>query len=77
LFCWVGVRKVALGLFGQVTYAWRRVPESELASLLAPERRGLVCLCAFRGMIVLALGGAMGVSCAWLLTRAFLGWSAP
>ena len=76
LFCWIGVRKIALGLFGQVTYAWRRVPESELASLLASERRGLAWFCVFRGMIGLALGAAMGVSCAWPLMWAFLAWSA-
>jgi hypothetical protein len=42
LFCWAGVRKIALGLFGQVAFAWRRVPESELSGLLPSERRGLL-----------------------------------
>jgi len=72
LFCWAGVRKVTLGLFGQVAYAWRRVPESELASLLPSERRGLAWFCVFQGVVGLVLGAAMGASCAWLFVRVVL-----
>ncbi len=70
LFCWVGVRKVTLGLFGQVAYAWRRIPESELAGLSRPERRTLAWFCVFQGVVALALGAAMSVGCAGLLVQA-------
>jgi hypothetical protein len=70
LFCWVGVRKVALGLFGQVAYAWRRIPESELAGLSRSERCGLAWFCVFQGMVVLAFGSAISVGCAGLLVQA-------
>jgi hypothetical protein len=70
LICWVGVRKIVLGIFGQVAYAWRRVPASELASLRQSERRGLAWYCIFQGVILVAWGTAMSVGCAGLLIQA-------
>ena len=73
LLCWTGVCKVTLGLFGQVAYAWRRIPESELAGLTPRERRTLASFCVFQGVAALAFGATLCVSCAWLLVQAVLG----
>lgn len=70
LFCWAGLRKVGLGLVGHVAYAWRRVPESELADLSRSERRALAWFCVFQGVVALAFGTAMSVGCAGLLIQA-------
>jgi hypothetical protein len=70
LFCWVGFRKVSLGLFGRTAYAWRRVPDSELAGLSRSERRGLAWFSVSQGVVALAFGGAMSIGCAGLLVQA-------
>jgi hypothetical protein len=73
LLCWIGACKVTRGLCGQVTYAWRRVPESELASLTPPERRRLAWFCVWQGVACLIFGATMVVGCAGLLVQAGLG----
>ena len=70
LVCWVGVRKVALGLSGRLAYAWRLVPESELTGLRHSERRRLAWFCVFQGGMALAFGALLVVSCAGLLIQA-------
>ena len=77
LFCRAGVRKVTLGLSGQVAYAWRRVAESELAGLSPSERRGLAWFCAFQGVVALAFGAAISVGCAGLLVQSVLAFQEP
>ena len=70
LLCWVGVRKIALGSFGRLAYAWRLIPESEVAGLSHPERRRLAWFCVFQGSVALAFGVSLGASCAGLLIQA-------
>lgn len=64
LFCWAGIRKIVLGLRGNIAYAWRRVPESELVDMPPAERRALAWFCVFQGLLGLGLGAVMSYGCA-------------
>jgi hypothetical protein len=72
LLCWAGVRKITLGVCGQVAYAWRRVPEAELANLSLDDRRRLARFCVFQGVIGLLFGAAITVGMASPLIRWFV-----
>lgn len=72
LICWSGVRKITLGLRGRIAYAWREIPESELAELPPVERRQLSWYCIFQGVVVLPIGVFFSVGCASPLVRLFL-----
>ena len=72
LFLWAGVRKLMLGLCGNVAYAWSRIPEEQLAGLSAQKRSALARYCVVQGVLGLVMGGAIGAGCAWPLVRAVL-----
>ena len=63
------VRKLALGVCGDIAYAWRRLPEEQLADMTPRDRRSLAWYCVFQGVVGLALGAAISVGCAWPLVR--------
>jgi hypothetical protein len=67
LICWAGIRKIALGLQGQVAYAWRRVPDAELADLPPGRKRQLSWFCVAQGVVVLPLGVVISLGCALVL----------
>jgi hypothetical protein len=71
LMCWSGVRKITLGLRGRLAFAWRQVPESELADLPLTERKQLCRYCVFQGVVVLPLGVFFSLACASPLIRLF------
>jgi hypothetical protein len=72
LFCWTGVRKIALGVRGRVAYAWRLVPEAELADLPPADRRGLARFCVLQGVIALLFGAAISIGVASPLVHWFI-----
>jgi hypothetical protein len=59
LICWAGIRKVTLGVCGQVAYAWRRIPDAELADVPQAVRRRLAWFCVLQGVTVLPLGAGI------------------
>jgi hypothetical protein len=60
MLCWIGVRKITLGLCGRVAYAWRCASETDLADLLPAERRQLPWFCVLQGVMALPIG--IGIS---------------
>lgn len=66
-FGWMGFRKLTLGLCGCVCYAWRRIPESELAELRPDQRNALAWYCVVQGLLALPFGIGLSAACAWPL----------
>jgi hypothetical protein len=64
LFCWTAIRKITLGLRGQVAYAWVRIPEEDLAKESPESRRQLSRFCVMQGVVVLPVGAAVSFACA-------------
>jgi hypothetical protein len=72
LMCWVGFRKLALGLSGRVAYAWREVTPEELEGVTPADRQVLHWYCVMQGAVILPMGLAMSGGCALpLLVLAF------
>jgi hypothetical protein len=72
LMRWSATRKIVLGLCGHLVYAGQRVPEEELADMAPSERRSLTWYFVIQGFVLLLIGVATSLGCAWPLVRAVL-----